>query len=92
MTFFPQHFLGLNGMPRRYADYPDPFSIWNIVSSIGSYVSILRTIYFISLMWERISKNRKILSAEQINLGKEWAISYPPIDHTFNQPRKVVTE
>lgn len=92
MTFFPQHFLGLNGMPRRYADYPDPFSIWNIVSSIGSYVSILRTIYFISLMWERIGKNRKILSAEQINLGKEWAISYPPIDHTFNQPRKVVTE
>lgn len=92
MTFFPQHFLGLNGMPRRYADYPDPFSIWNIVSSIGSYVSILRTTYFISLIWERISRNRKILSAEQINLGKEWMISYPPIDHTFNQPRKVVTE
>lgn len=89
ITFFPQHFLGLNGIPRRYSDYPDAFSSWNIVSSIGSYVSIMRTILLITLIWEGIRKNNKTISVEQINLSKEWLVSYPPMDHTFNQPSKV---
>lgn len=89
ITFFPQHFLGLNGIPRRYSDYPDAFSSWNIVSSIGSYVSIIRTILLITLIWEGIRKNNKTISVEQINLSKEWLVSYPPMDHTFNQPSKV---
>ena len=47
LTFFPMHFLGLQGMPRRIADYPQPFTFWNEVSSFGSIVTILSACIFI---------------------------------------------
>jgi cytochrome c oxidase subunit 1 len=46
LTFFPMHFLGLAGMPRRIPDYPDSYSTWNVVATIGSYFSTLTLVYF----------------------------------------------
>lgn len=89
ITFFPQHFLGLNGIPRRYSDYPDSFSLWNIVSSIGSYMSIIRMILIVSIIWERIASKKSIIVTDTINLRAEWEQSYPPLDHTFNQSRAI---
>src|SRR2546423_10126083 len=54
LTFFPMHFLGLAGMPRRYADYPDAFAGWNLVASIGSYISIVGLLIFLVCLAEAV--------------------------------------
>jgi len=52
LTFFPQHFLGLQGMPRRYSDYPDSIATWNIVRSSGRMLSISGVLYFSFIVWK----------------------------------------
>nr|QWC54913.1 cytochrome c oxidase subunit I [Megalothorax incertus] len=85
LTFFPQHFLGLNGMPRRYSDYPDAFSPWNLISSMGNHTSTVSIILFIMILWESFSTNRKINYDFLVTSSNEWTINYPPSDHTFSE-------
>jgi heme/copper-type cytochrome/quinol oxidase subunit 1 len=59
LVFFTQHFLGLAGMPRRYADYPDAFAGWNFVSSIGSYISTVGLFVFLITIIEAFSRKRR---------------------------------
>lgn len=85
LTFFPQHFLGLSGIPRRYSDYPDSYTAWNIISTIGSTISFLGTIFFIYIIWERISSNRSILYPIHLNSSIEWFQNLPPSEHRYNE-------
>nr|UJY96940.1 cytochrome c oxidase subunit I [Potamometra tibetensis] len=85
MTFFPQHFLGMSGMPRRYSDYPDMYMSWNIVSSIGSTMSIMGTMMFIFILWESMISKRKVLFIFNLNSSIEWLQNYPPAEHSYNE-------
>nr|QDP17892.1 cytochrome c oxidase subunit 1 [Parachtes limbarae] len=84
LTFFPQHFLGMNGMPRRYSDYPDAYSFWNMVSSMGSFLSFLGVIFLFFLVWEALtSKNYN--HNYYVKSALEWQNNVPPLEHTFSQ-------
>ena len=87
LVFFPQHFLGLAGMPRRYIDYPDAFAGWNYVSSIGSYISFVGVLIFLFGVWEAFSKKR-VAGDNPWGEGAttlEWQLSSPPPYHQWEQ-------
>ena len=87
IIFFPQHFLGLAGMPRRYIDYPDAFAFWNRISSFGYYITFAGMILFLYILWEAASKKRK---AADNPWGEgattlEWTLTSPPAFHNFEE-------
>nr|ADQ64022.1 cytochrome c oxidase subunit I [Aradacanthia heissi] len=85
MTFFPQHFLGLSGMPRRYSDYPDTFTLWNNVSSLGSSISMIGMMMFIMIMWESLMAKRMNLKSINLSPNLEWLQLSPPAEHSYNE-------
>src|SRR5215217_5358373 len=91
LVFFPQHFLGLAGMPRRYVDYPDAFAGWNMVSSIGSYISGFGVLIFLYSIVEAFAKKR-VAGDNPWGEGAttlEWQLSSPPPYHQWEQLPRV---
>ena len=99
LTFFPQHFLGLQGMPRRISDYADGFTGWNFVSSVGSIISVIATWLFLRILYIQLVKGRQAsrypLPSTDIFLdfprniisrayiSLEWNVESPPKPHTY---------
>nr|UEK75585.1 cytochrome c oxidase subunit I [Epistrophe zibaiensis] len=85
VTFFPQHFLGLAGMPRRYSDYPDAYTTWNVVSTIGSTISLVGIIMFMIIVWKSLIKQRQVIYTMQLNSSIEWYQNIPPAEHSYSE-------
>ena len=92
ITFFPQHFLGLAGMPRRIIDYPEVFAGWNYVSSIGAYIAGAGTLFFFVMAIRSIFWGEKSV-ANPWGEGAttlEWTVASPAPFHTFEVPPVLV--
>jgi cytochrome c oxidase subunit 1 len=99
VTFFPQHFLGLQGMPRRISDYPDAFAGWNLISSFGSIISVVATWLFLYILYVQLVKGEETsrypwltpqffsdLFQTLFNRNYnslEWSLNSPPKPHAF---------
>lgn len=107
-TFFPQHFLGLQGMPRRISDYPDAFAGWNLISSFGSIVSVVAAWLFLYIIYKQLVEG-KVASRNpwltpgfytdilQANLNRsysslEWGLSSPPPQHKLRPSLRIAHE
>lgn len=88
LTFFPQHFLGRQGMPRRYIDYPEAFAYWNKISSMGAFLAFASLVFFIGIVFYSLFFGRKVTENNYWNEYAdtlEWTLPCPPPEHTFEQ-------
>jgi cytochrome c oxidase subunit 1 len=85
LTFFPMHFAGLAGMPRRISDYPDAFAGWNEISSIGSYISFAGAIFFLFVVIHAFAAKRRVGDNPwgEGATTLEWTLTSPPPFHQF---------
>jgi len=99
ITFFPQHFLGLQGMPRRISDYPDAFAGWNLVSSFGSIISVVATWLFLNILYTQLVEGKSASRFPWVTpqfytdflqtllsrsyTSLEWCLNSPPKPHAF---------
>jgi cytochrome c oxidase subunit 1 len=87
IVFFPMHFLGAQGMPRRYVDYPEAFTLWNYVSSVGYVITLVGVLVFLLVLIEALVRRRKGV-ANPWGEGAttlEWTLPSPPPFHQFNE-------
>ncbi|WP_299040912.1 cytochrome c oxidase subunit I [uncultured Tateyamaria sp.] len=86
ITFFPQHFLGRQGMPRRYIDYPEQFAYWNQWSSWGAFLSFASFLFFFGIMAYSLRRGAIVTENNPWNEYAdtlEWTLPSPPPEHTF---------
>jgi len=98
-TFFPQHFLGLQGMPRRISDYPDAYTGWNVISSLGSIISVIAIFLFLYILQTQLVLGKSISRypwtiapfygdslrslLNRAYNSLEWCLNSPPKPHAF---------
>ena len=94
-----QHFLGLQGQPRRISDYPDAFAGWNLISSYGSIISVVATGLFLQLVYSQLVEGKSVSRypwttpqfytdllqslLTRAYLSLEWCLNSPPKPHAF---------
>ncbi|MGB0631747.1 MAG: cytochrome c oxidase subunit I [Alphaproteobacteria bacterium] len=94
LTFFPMHFVGLAGMPRRIPDYPDAYAGWNEIASYGSYISGIGVLFFLFAVWrgfsskERVGENPWGEGATTL----EWTLPSPPAFHSYDELPEIKDE
>ena len=90
VTFFPQHFIGLAGMPRRYPDYALQFADWNMVSTVGAFLFGVSQLLFLFIVVKTVMGGKK--ATDQVwegARGLEWTVASPAPYHTFTTPPKI---
>lgn len=93
ILFFPLHFLGLSGMPRRIPDYPDIFIGWNKIASMGSFITLISVFLFLYILYDQLINkvpHREYTSSYFINKNistnlEFTALHFPPQYHTYSQ-------
>jgi cytochrome c oxidase subunit 1 len=87
VLFFPQHFAGLAGMPRRIPDYPDAYAGWNMISSIGAAITAVGAILFFVVLWKTLTSGEKVAANEwgEGATTLEWTVESPAPFHTHEE-------
>tara|TARA_B100000315_G_C14593089_1_gene597023 strand:- start:1955 stop:3586 length:1632 start_codon:yes stop_codon:yes gene_type:complete len=94
ILFFPQHFAGMAGMPRRIPDYPDAYAGWNMISSWGAYITAVGAILFFVVLWKTLT-SKETVAANQWGTGAntlEWTVASPAPFHTHEQTPAIGTQ
>ena len=83
LTFFPLHFAGLHGFPRKYMDYPDVYSVWNVISSYGSIIRVFALFLFLYTLINSFGRSKVIMNDFFINSRPEYRISRYVFGHRY---------
>lgn len=83
LTFFPLHFAGMQGFPRKYVDYPDIYGVWNILSSYGSMLRVFALLLFVFLLFDSLLSSRLFLFEGFINNSPEAAFGGYVFGHRY---------
>lgn len=90
IVFFPQHFLGLAGIPRRYSDYPDTLIHWNVIRSIGRILTILSLLLLIRIIWESLVRQRRPITTTNQAPSPEWTDLLPIRFHSHRETIRIL--